>query len=59
ITWAAITGDRHIPWLAVAVFAVAAVYVSGLVEKTLNRRRARQGRPRRTHARPRPSRKAN
>lgn len=51
VAWAAITGDRSIPWLAVAVFAVLAGVVSDLVEKAVLRRRARRGRTRRTHAR--------
>ncbi|MFJ3043670.1 hypothetical protein [Streptomyces tendae] len=51
LAWAAITGDRSIPWLAVAGFALIAGVVSDLAEKAVLRRRARRGRTRRTHAR--------
>ncbi|KPC63308.1 hypothetical protein ADL27_62805 [Streptomyces sp. NRRL F-6602] len=53
IAWAAITGDRSIPWPAVIGFALAAGFASDLLEKAVLRRRARRARggDRRTHAR--------
>lgn len=53
IAWVAVTGDRSIPWLAVAGFAPAAGVISYLLEKAILRRRARRARggDRRTHAR--------